>query len=307
MEYKKAKPIKLKDYPEFSELWLQQKIVEDVELLGLGAGLVAHDIERRQPRAGRIDLLLSDPMSKTRYVVEIQLGDTDESHIIRTLEYWDIERRRFPQYEHVAVIVAEAVTGRFYNVINLFNRAIPLIAIQMSALEMDGAITLHAATVLNLALPAVEEEDEPGADTDRAFWAQKSSPAVMGALDKMLEFVNETGEQMGLKYNKEYIGLHRNRMPDNFVELVPRKQALTVRFRITRTDELDVLIEDSTLIMLTYDTLQRRYTVSIRPSEIAENTELLRYLVQRARGIDDADLPIREKTVQIDATAAVDG
>ena len=30
----------------------------------------------------------------------------DESHIIRTIEYWDIERRRYPQYEHVAVIVA---------------------------------------------------------------------------------------------------------------------------------------------------------------------------------------------------------
>ena len=27
------------------------------------------------------------------------------SHIIRTIEYWDIERRRYPAYEHVAVLV----------------------------------------------------------------------------------------------------------------------------------------------------------------------------------------------------------
>ncbi len=41
------------------------------------------------------------------YEVEIQLDQTDPSHIIRTIEYWDIEKRRNPNYEHQAVIVAE--------------------------------------------------------------------------------------------------------------------------------------------------------------------------------------------------------
>jgi hypothetical protein len=58
-------------------------------LLGLG-DLVFKDAERRQPRAGRLDLLLSDPETHTRYEVEIQLGATDEAHIIRTIEYWDL-------------------------------------------------------------------------------------------------------------------------------------------------------------------------------------------------------------------------
>ena len=49
-----------------------------------------------------------------------QLGKTDESHIIRTIEYWDIERKRYPQYDHTAVIVAEEITSRFLNVIGLF-------------------------------------------------------------------------------------------------------------------------------------------------------------------------------------------
>lgn len=294
MEYKKAKAIRLKDHPEYSELWLQKQIAEDVELLGLGSALIVRDVERRQPRAGRIDLLLSDQASNTRYEVEIQLGETDESHIIRTLEYWDNERRRFPQYDHVAVIVAEEVTGRFHNVINLFNQAIPLIAIQMRALEIDGAITLHATKVLDLALPAVEEEDAPGADTDRSFWVQKSSPAVMETLNNILEIVNYIGQPMSLKYNKQYIGLHRNQVPDNFVELVPRRQALQARFRISRSDEVDALIDNSTLTMLTYDVQQRKYTVNIRPSEVDENIDLLRYLVQRARGMDNIELPSRD-------------
>ncbi len=30
---------------------------------------------------------------------------------------WDIERKRYPQYDHTAVIVAEDITSRFLNVI----------------------------------------------------------------------------------------------------------------------------------------------------------------------------------------------
>jgi hypothetical protein len=78
----------------------------------------------------------------------LQLGATDESHIIGTIEYWDTERRRWPQYDHVAVMVAEEITARFFNVICLFNGFIPIIAIQMSAIELGDAVTLVFSTVL---------------------------------------------------------------------------------------------------------------------------------------------------------------
>ena len=149
MKFIKARAISLKSEPRLNEKWLQTLLAEDPSLLGLG-DLVVKDIERRQPRAGRLDMLLSDPESHTRYEVEIQLGPTDESHIIRTIEYWDIEKNRYPQYDHVAVIVAEDITSRFLNVISLLNRNIPLIAIQMRALEVDGSITLAATKVLDL-------------------------------------------------------------------------------------------------------------------------------------------------------------
>ena len=90
----------------------------DPGLLGLGE-LEVKDVERMQPRAGRLDLLLQDPDSYRRYTVELQLGATDESHIIRALEYWDIERKRYPQYDYCAVLVAEDITSRFLNVIAL--------------------------------------------------------------------------------------------------------------------------------------------------------------------------------------------
>ena len=112
----KLESVSLKRSEILNEKWVQQRIGEDPSLLGLG-DLLLKDKERKQPHAGRLDLLLQDPDTLKRYEVEIQLGATDESHIIRTIEYWDIERKRYPQYEHAAVIVAEEITSRFLNVI----------------------------------------------------------------------------------------------------------------------------------------------------------------------------------------------
>src|SRR5712691_4629811 len=112
MKYVKPVRIILKGHAELNERWVQERIAEDPSILGLG-DLVLKDKERIHPQAGRLDLLLQDPDGGRRYEVELQLGRSDESHIIRTIEYWDIERKRYPQYDHVAVIVAEEIAARF--------------------------------------------------------------------------------------------------------------------------------------------------------------------------------------------------
>ncbi len=94
-KYIKPEKVTLKNHPELNEKWVQKIIGEDPSILGLG-DVILKDRERIQPRAGRLDLLLQDSDSTRRYEVEIQLGKTDESHIIRTIEYWDIERKRYP-------------------------------------------------------------------------------------------------------------------------------------------------------------------------------------------------------------------
>lgn len=130
--YVKPERLWLKAHPEYTEKWVQELIADDPSILGLG-DLVLRDQERVQPRGGRLDMLLQDLETKRRYEVELQLGATDEAHIIRTIEYWDIERKRYPQYDHCAVLVAEDITSRFLNVISLFNGTIPFVAIQMQA------------------------------------------------------------------------------------------------------------------------------------------------------------------------------
>lgn len=97
MEHVALPKIKMKGSAEVSERWVQGVLAANPSLLGLGE-LDVRAVERRQPHGGRLDMLLADPDTSTRYEVELQLGATDESHIIRTLEYWDTERRRYPQY-----------------------------------------------------------------------------------------------------------------------------------------------------------------------------------------------------------------
>jgi hypothetical protein len=116
LKFVKPERILLARHTEYREKWIQDRIADDPSILGLG-DLDLKGKERVQPNAGRLDLLLQHPDLNQRYEVEIQLGSTNESHIIRTIEYWDIERKRYPQYDHCAVIVAEDITTRLLNVI----------------------------------------------------------------------------------------------------------------------------------------------------------------------------------------------
>jgi hypothetical protein len=111
------------------EYWLQDQIAADPSILGLG-DLELVRREKHQSSGGRLDVLLKDPEDDTMYEVEVMLGGTDESHIIRTIEYWDLEKRRYPQRQHFAVLVAESITRRFFNVIQLLSLSIPIIAVQ---------------------------------------------------------------------------------------------------------------------------------------------------------------------------------
>ena len=161
----KLESVSLKKHPKLTEKWVQDQIAEDPTILRLG-DLEVKDKERIQAGAGRLDLLLYDPESLKRFEVEIQLGATDESHIIRTIEYWDIEHRRYPQYERAAVIIAEEITSRFLNVIQLFNGRIPLIALKMTAYKVGDDYALTFVKVLDELSYGLVDEDEPVAEAE---------------------------------------------------------------------------------------------------------------------------------------------
>lgn len=282
MRYKPTSKIVLKNNPEINERKIQNIIAENPQILGLG-DLVLKDFERQQPHAGRLDLLLQDNESKTRYEVEIQLGKTDESHIIRTIEYWDIEKKRYPQYEHIAVIVAEDITSRFLNVISLFNGNIPIIAIQMSALKVDDGFTLNFAKVLGLReIGFLDEEENIREITDRAYWEKIGTRETLVMADTILGFILEFDSEYELKYNKHYIGLAKNGVARNFAVMGARKSTLTLELKLEKDEEIDDILNENDLDLLSYNSRWRSYKIRLTKSEVHDKKEVLKTLLKKS-------------------------
>ena len=289
LEYLKAEPISLKGHPDFSEVWLHDQITKDPAILGFGE-LIVLQRERVQVRAGRLDMLLTDADAENRYEVEIMLGPTDPSHIIRTIEYWDIERRRYPAYDHIAVLVAEQVTARFLNVIALFAGSIPIIAIQLNALRVSNHIVLDFVKVLDQRQLREDDTGEAGGETepdvDRSTWEARLGTTMMKVCDRIAQIANEFADpQLELKYKKDGVALS---VPGSFFNVLvfwPKKNFIRIRFRVTdpetwvkRLSEAGVEAElkDGTLVL-----------VRLRNSDLEQHEGPIRELIHQA---------IREKT-----------
>lgn len=282
MNYTKAQKISLKQNPEINESRVQRIIEDDPAILGLGS-LIVKDKERIQPGSGRLDLLLQDEDMTKRYEVEIQLGKTDESHIIRTIEYWDVERKRYPQYEHCAVIIAEDITSRFLNVINLFNGAIPLVAIQMNAFKIQDKMALTFVKVLDqLHLGFVDDDEGVYQPADRAYWEKKASKKTLAIADEVLVLLKELSEDFELKYNKYYIGPAKNGIANNFVVIRPQKENLRLDIKILKNDETDKLIDDSGIELLDYHSREGRYRILLRKDQVQKLRDTLLQLLKSA-------------------------
>lgn len=282
MEFTKFESVSIQKHPELDERWVQDRIAEDPSILGLG-DIVLKDRERIQPKSGRLDLLLQDAESTRRYEVEIQLGATDESHIIRTIECWDIERKRYPQYEHTAVIVAEDITSRFLNVINLFNGTIPLIAIQMRAFQSGPKIGLMFTTVIDLLSLGLVDDDEEGQEpTDRAYWETRGSKKTVGMADQLLGIAKQHDLTLELKYNKFYIGLSRNGQPCNFMVFRPKKDFIRFEVRLKNTPETQERLESAGLDIMDYDSRWGYYRIRLQSGDIDKHKDIITQVVAEA-------------------------
>jgi hypothetical protein len=276
--YIKLESVSLKKHPLINEKWVQQKIEEDPSILGLG-DLSVRQSEKRQETGGRINILLQDD-GDTRYAVELQLGKTDETHIVRTIEYWDNERKRNQNYKYVAVIIAEDITNRFFNVISLFNGSIPIIAIQLSAIKVKNEIGLKFTTVLNLITPD-DDEEEVGEPTDRAYWENRATKNTVKMTDEMLGYINEFADGFALKCNKPYIGLLQNGIVKNFVKFIPQKSNVRVGIKIEMTDEIEEIISNSNLD-IEHKPLQKKVRFSLTQAELENNKEIIVDLFRKA-------------------------
>ncbi|EPN5230956.1 hypothetical protein ACUT6V_003715 [Vibrio cholerae] len=282
-KYTKPEKVNLKNDPSYNEKWVQNIIAEDPSILGLG-DLILKDKERAHSGAGRLDLLCQDSESNKRYEIEIQLGKTDESHIIRTIEYWDLEKKRYPQYEHAAVIIAEEITTRFLNVINLFNGSIPLVAIQMQAFKVGDQISLIFTTVLNEIKRGLVDEDEEAYEiTDRTYWKKRASKSTLEMTDELITLIKTLDQDLEPKYNKFYIGLAKNAgQINNFVIFRPKKDWVRLEPRLAKSDEIQSKLEEAGVDVMDYDSRWGRYRIRLSKTDLKKHENLLLDLLNRA-------------------------
>ena len=239
MEIQIAKTISIRECG-LDEYWLQGQIYKNPSCLGIG-DLESVTKERKQSSGGRLDILLKNPEDDSMYEVELMLGETDESHIIRTIEYWDNEKRKWPQRQHYAVLVAESITRRFFNVIQLLSHSIPIIAIQVNMIESNNQTALHFSKLLD-----TYEEIDDGTSIDEIydelFWKKKATWTI-DAAKALLETVGSIFEEPSLRYVKNYIAI--NVSGNNHFWLHKRSSNKSLLgFRIT-----DDLLEDVTMLL----------------------------------------------------------
>lgn len=272
----------LKQHPELTEQWLQDQIAADPSILGLG-DLLLLDRERRQERAGRLDLLLTDTDLTTRYEVELMLGATDESHIIRCIEYWDIERRRYPGYDHVAVLVAEDITTRFLNLLSLFAGTLPLMAIQLNALRVGSdQLVLDFVRVLDQRSLRRDDEAEAAIEpVDRSYWMDRKGNQGLALADELLAIINEQADPpQQLNYGRAYIGLSDGVRVRNFITFRPRKQHVHMGVEVEDAEGWSARLDE---VGLTSSVGRRgRLRLPLAKADLDEHRELVSELLHEA-------------------------
>jgi len=285
LNYVEHNKISLRNHPHFNEAWLQDRIAENPGILGLGDIRVL-DRELTLTGGGRLDLLLFDEENERRYEVELQLGATDPSHIIRTIEYWDLERRRYPAYEHIAVIVAENVTTRFLNVMSLMSGTIPIIAIQLDALTVGDNILLNFVQVLDLTELRDDDTDDPGGGrVDRSYWDNKAGAPLMRICDELLGLINSHSKAtQEFNYLRGYFGLRSNGVVRNVLYISPKptKKLVSVGFRCSDAEEWKGRFEEAGVPV--QSKRKNRFKIKLTPEDFPTHRNLIDSAIAAAVG-----------------------
>ncbi|RTQ52134.1 hypothetical protein EJV47_03665 [Hymenobacter gummosus] len=273
--------ISLRNNSKYNEAFIQKAIADNPSILGLGE-IELIDKERVQAKGGRLDFMFRDKNGR-RYTVELQLGSTDPSHIIRTLEYWDIERKRYRQHDHCAVIIAEEITGRFYNVISLFGGVLPLIAIQLNAYEIDGKLVLVFAKVLDEIPAGLDDEDTKPTNVTREDWVSKTSEASVALAEELQKIFNEIDDSIRLNFTKIYIGLTLGGIANNFLIMTPNKKpVIQVAIRLNESADIDDIIDKAGFETLPYEARYKQYKLRLTKTDIDKKADVIKLLLERS-------------------------
>jgi hypothetical protein len=269
-----SKTISIKE-AGFNEYWLQNQIWENPNCLGIG-DLESISKEKVTSSGGRLDILLKNPLDDSMYEVEVMLGETDASHIIRTIEYWDLIKRKWSQRQHFAVLVAERITKRFFNVIQLLSNSVPLIAIQVNIIDINGTRSLHFTKILDIYEEPEDDTSPTDATYNEEYWKKKSIH-VLNIANKLFENTKDIYQNSTVLLRKSRITIGCDGYNQMLVHQRKGTKAL-LAFRFgDKKDEIQAVL-DSTDI--SYTERPKQFTIMLNEKELDEHMELFRQIAE---------------------------
>lgn len=254
------------------EYWLQDVIYDNPKVLGLG-NLIAVNKEKNQSKGGRLDILLKDPTDNSMYEVEVMLGETDPSHIIRAIEYWDNEKRKFPQRQHFCVLVAESFDRRYFNVIQLMSLNIPMIAVQADLLEVNNDKILNFTKIIDIYSEPEEDESEIK-QVNESTW-NNDSPWTNSNAKALYEILKSKHDKINFRFTQSYISINIDGRNDYW--LCKRMKPTSALFFSVKDEEkaesIKKILEEKD-VEYTYNRY-KEFMLSVDVNSIKKNTELI--------------------------------
>ena len=131
-----------------------------------------------------------------------------------------------------------------------------------------------------------DEEDDVGQAIDRQYWIDKGFPATVALADEMLGIVNEvTGRGLSLKYNKSYIGMAKDGIPENYVVFRTSRRRVLAEFQVKRTEEVSALVQGAGIQDYYYYAHNGQLVIPLdNQAAVAKHRALISNLIRRASG-----------------------
>lgn len=183
---------------------------------------------------------------------------------------------RWPQRQHYAVLVAECITRRFFNVIQLLSHSIPIIAVQVNMIESGGHKALHFSKILD----TYDEPDDGTGDGevyDEAFW-KKKAPWTIEAARALLECVGDLFEAPTIRFVKNYVAF--NVMGNNyfwFHKRSAKKSLLGFRISDEHIDDVSQLLDAQNI---SFVQKRNRFKITSDAEFVNKNRDLFRHIAE---------------------------
>jgi hypothetical protein len=234
MEVKFGKKVFIRDIGK-DEYWLHDILYDNPNILGLGCCLTPVKREKRESSGGRFHILLKDLICDIRYEVEVMLGETDPSHIISSLEYWDNEKHRHFVKHHFAVLIAESFEGKYFKLLQTLSMNLPMIAFQANLLEVNKEYVLSFSKIFDLYRGP---EDREGPITvDKSVWSEKC-PWTLNAAKALYGLIDADDKSIDYMENSISIYIQGRRA---YLLKKSSEPASVVSFKVFDDDRVDAI------------------------------------------------------------------